>query len=195
MLRIGHQGCLVPWVQTGSRLVLVLALVPRTVLGADKAPAEPSAGVGDGPGAQAGVAQVQPAAMPPAGLSLGAIVAVMSDFRGVDYSDPKGLRRWLAGQGWAICDGKDGTPDLHAQMLTGTERPEDAGPRVGPRDHAHRLSGTTDDVYGRDRDFPAGRGYSVRIPEDGHRHGIQGQSDRVEPLPPGTQVVFMIKTR
>ena len=195
MLRIGHQGCLVPWVQTGSRLVLVLVLVPWTVLAADKAPAEPSAGVGDGPGAQAGAAPVQPAPMPPAGLPRGAIVAFMPDFRGVDYSDTKGLQRWLAGQGWAIRDGKDGTPDLHARMLIGTERPEDAGQRVGSRDHAHRLSGTTDDVHGRDRDFPTGRGYSVRIPEDSHRHGIQGQSDRVEHLPLSTQVVFIIETR
>jgi hypothetical protein len=35
----------------------------------------------------------------------------------------------------------------------------------------------------------------LRIPEDSHRHGIQGQSDRVEHLPPSTQVVFIIKTR
>ena len=35
----------------------------------------------------------------------------------------------------------------------------------------------------------------LRIPEDRHRHGIRGQSDRVEHLPPSTQVVFIIKTR
>jgi hypothetical protein len=182
-------------VRTWGRLVLVLALLPWAVAAAEKAPAEPPAAVGDGLGAQAGTAPVQPAAIPPAGLPRGAIIAFMPDFRGVDYSDTKGLRRWLAGQGWAVCDGKDGTPDLHARMLIGTERPEDAGQRLGSRDHAHRLSGTTDDVYGRDRDFPTGRGYSVRIPEDSHRHGIQGQSDRVEHLPPSTQVVFIIKTR
>ncbi len=134
---------------TGSPLVLVLALLPWVVPAAEKGPTEPSAAMGDGPGAQAVTAPVQPAAIPPAGLPRGAIVAFMPDFRGADYSDTKGLRRSLAGQGWAFCDGKDGTPDLHARMLIGTERPEDAGQRLGSRDHAHRLSGTTDDVYGR----------------------------------------------
>lgn len=132
---------------------------------------------------------------PPTGFPRGTIVAFLPDFGGGLYSDPKGLRRWLAAQGWAICDGTDGTPDLHNRMLMGTERPEDAGQQIGSRNHDHRVSGNTDDAYGRNRDFPTGRGYSVRIPEDSHRHTIQGQTDRVEHIPPSTQVVFIIKTR
>ena len=110
MLRIAHQRSLIPWAQAVNGVGLVLALVPWTVLAADKVPAELSASARDGPGAEAGAALVQPAAMPPAGLPRGAIVAFMPDFRGVEYSDPKGLRRWLPGQGWAICDGKGPRP-------------------------------------------------------------------------------------
>jgi hypothetical protein len=92
MFRTAHQRSLIPWAQAVNGVGLVLALVPWTVLAADKVPAELSASAPGGP--------------PPAGLPRGAIVAFMQDFGGVEYSVPKGLRRWLPGQGWAICDGK-----------------------------------------------------------------------------------------
>ena len=97
MLRIAHQRSLIPWAQAVNGVGLVLALVPWTVLATDKVPAELSACARDGSGTGAGLGPVQPAAAPPRGLPRGVIVAFMPDFRGGAYSDPKALRRWLAG--------------------------------------------------------------------------------------------------
>ena len=125
----------------------------------------------------------------------GSIVAFLPDPDSRSYSDLAGLKRWLRGQGWAICDGTDGTPDLNYRRLLGTVHPEQAGQNIGSRTHQHRVTGTADDGYGRDYQIRSGLGRSLRVPAEGHRHKLAAGAEPVEHLPLSLRVLYIIKVR
>ena len=129
----------------------------------------------------------------PANVPKGGIIAFVPDPDSREYRDENGLRSWLAERGWAICDGRDGTPDLHNRMLLGTEQPEAAGQQLGSRTHSHRLRGETGQTRGRDRKFASGFAFIMRIPEENHRHGLDTNSESAEHLPLSTRVLFIMK--
>ncbi len=128
-------------------------------------------------------------------LPKGSIIAFLPDRSGKDYSDTKGLKKWLAARGWAICDGTDGTPDLNYRMLLGTNRPGNAGKSIGSRSHTHRIRGDTGSAHGRQRIFRDGIRQQIRVPGEGHKHKLDSATDRAENLPLSTQVLFIIKMR
>lgn len=130
---------------------------------------------------------------PPSGLPKGAIVAFLPDPQSKDYTDAKGLNRWLREQGWALCDGSEGTPDLNYRMLLGTVHPEEAGRYLGSRTHDHRVGGDTGIAHGGEHAFRTGLGFTVRLPEDGHRHKLDAATDDAEHLPLSMRVVYIIK--
>ena len=132
---------------------------------------------------------------PPAGLPKGSIVAFLPRMSGTEYNDGASLRRWLDRQGWAICDGSNGTPDLRQRMLLGTDDPLRTGQRLGSRKHEHRVRGDSGTPVHRNRSTPTGRLQLKQIPDDQHRHRLDLKSDRAEHLPPSLQVLFILKVR
>jgi hypothetical protein len=128
-------------------------------------------------------------------LPTGSIVAFMPRMGSGDYSDMASLRRWLDRQGWAICDGSKGTPDLRNRMLLGTTQLEVVGQRLGEWEHDHRVRGDSDAPVRRNRSTPIGRQKLKQIPNDQHRHGIDITSDRSKHLPPSMRVLFIMRIR
>lgn len=129
-----------------------------------------------------------------AALPVGAIIAFMPRM-GSEYGNVEELRAWLRRQGWAICDGADGTPDMRNRMLLGTTDPITAGQRLGSRDHDHRVRGDTEAPLRRNRSTPTGRFQLKQIPDEQHRHRLDIESDKAEHLPPSMRVLFIIKVR
>lgn len=130
---------------------------------------------------------------PPSGLPKGAIVAFLPDAQSKDYADAEGLKRWLREQGWALCDGGAGTPDLNYRMLLGTVHPEEAGRYLGSRTHNHRVGGDTGTAYGGEQAVRTGLGFALRLSEEGHRHKLAARTDNAEHLPLSMRVVYIIK--
>jgi hypothetical protein len=133
--------------------------------------------------------------LPPAGLPKGAIVAFLPDPQSREYSDLKGLKSWLREQGWALCDGSEGTPDLNYRMLLGTIHPQEAGQNLGSRTHDHRITGNADAPFGRDHNIRSGVGRALRVPADGHKHRLDAGTDQAEHLPLSLRVIYIMKIR
>ena len=125
----------------------------------------------------------------------GAIMAFMPRMTGGDYGNASELRAWLARQGWAICDGTGGTPDLRNRMLLGTTDLFSVGQRMGSWEHAHRIRGETGIPVRRNRNTPTGRLQNLQIPDDQHRHRVDMEADKAEHLPPSMRVLFIMKVR
>jgi hypothetical protein len=135
------------------------------------------------------------AASPPDGMPVGSIVAFLPDPESPAYADEGELRKWLLEQGWRICDGTEGTPDLNYRLLLGTVHPPDAGQNLGSRTHEHQLRGRTGAAMGRERALTTGRGPAVRMPAEGHEHRVDLSSDKAEHLPLSTRVLFIVRVR
>jgi hypothetical protein len=125
----------------------------------------------------------------------GAIMAFMPSMTGGDYRNASELRAWLARQGWAICDGTGGTPDLRNRMLLGTTDVSSVGQRMGSWEHAHRVRGETGIPVRRNRNTPTGRLQNQQIPDDQHRHRVDMEADKAEHMPPSMRVLFIMKVR
>lgn len=160
----------------GARWLLLLSL-----LGAVASAQGPGAG-----DAQAGADALSP------GLPPGAIIAFMPRF-GREYRDAAELDAWLADRGFALCDGRHGTPDLRDRMLLGTATAGRAGEALGSRDHEHPVSGETDAPVRRNRPTPTGREQLVQLPDDQHRHRLDLRTGRADHLPPSVRVLFIMK--
>ena len=124
----------------------------------------------------------------------GTILAFMPRMGG-DYGSMTELRTWLDRQGWAICDGTGGTPDLRGRMLLGTTEAATVGQRLGSWDHQHRIRGETDTPVRRNRNTPTGRLQLKQIPDDQHRHRVDMESGKAEHLPPSMRVLFITRVR
>ena len=141
------------------------------------------------------IAEADPTGPPSVYLPRGVILPFLPDLQSEDYSDMDGLKRWLSGQGWALCDGSNGTPDLHSRYLVGTRYPEDTGQRLGRSSHDHRVQTHTGREQGRERRFDRGRFTGIRLPHDGHSHEVDTATSASENLPPSTRVLFIMKVR
>jgi hypothetical protein len=117
---------------------------------------------------------------------------------GEDYGSMQALRSWLERQGWAICDGTGGTPDLRNRMLLGTVEAATAGQRLGAWDHQHRVQGETQAPVRRNRNTPTGRQQLIQIPRRSTPppagHAIR-QCRGADHLPPSMRVLFIMKIR
>ena len=125
----------------------------------------------------------------------GAIMAFMPSMTGGDYRNASELRAWLARQGWAICDGTGGTPDLRNRMLLGTTDVSSVGQRMGSWEHAHRVRGETGIPVRRNRNTPTGRLQNLQIPDEQHRHRVDMEADKAEHIPPSMRVLFIMRAR
>lgn len=182
-----------------SRLVLVAMLLAAPAVADERTNFEPM-GVGLGfvaegatrtnvrtdPGLGAGLASAVPK---------GTIMAFMPSMTSGDYGTASELRAWLAGQGWAICDGTGGTPDLRNRMLLGTTDASSVGQRLGSWDHTHRIRDETGIPVRRNRNTPTGRLQNMQIPDDQHRHRVDMESDKADHIPPSMRVLFIMKVR
>lgn len=182
-----------------SRLALAVVLLTTTAVADERTDSDRTT-TGQGPVAEG--ATGSPAGSDPglgAGLApdlpKGAIMAFMPSMTGGDYGNASELRAWLARQGWAICDGTGGTPDLRNRMLLGTTDVSSVGQRLGSWDHAHRIRGETGIPVRRNRNTPTGRLQNQQIPDDQHRHRVDMESDKADHMPPSMRVLFIMKVR
>ncbi len=141
------------------------------------------------------MAQVADAAPISETLPKGAIIAFLPEPDSKFYSDVKSLKRWLKSQGWVLCDGTQGTPDLNYQMLIGTTNVRQTWQKVGSRTHSHKIGGESGPSRGRVKAVRGGFGRQERIPGDGHKHPIEFVSDTAEHLPLSTRVLFIMKIK
>ena len=98
-------------------------------------------------------------------------------------------------QGWRLCDGTNGTPNLNHRIPRGTLAPGEVLHPDGLPTHSHAFSGTTGTFNGahndhlrQDDNSPAG------APGYDHTHGFYGQTDTQPNLPEVTYVMFIMKT-
>ena len=123
------------------------------------------------------------------GVPAGTIIAWHPTERAI-HLDETGGRHLIAPEGWAICNGEEGTPDLRDRFLMGTADLAQVGVRAGQDKHAHGAScggpNTTDKSrYG---SWPAGEfDYASKK----HVHGITVAETAV--LPPHVRLVYLMK--
>jgi hypothetical protein len=91
-----------------------------------------------------------------------------------------------APEGWAICDGSDGTPDLTNRFIRGTRSADDAGKTGGTEEHNHK--GATGIPSSK---FKKGSTSLSRwtSPHTDHRHAIEADTN----LPPYIFLVYIMK--
>ncbi len=88
--------------------------------------------------------------------------------------------------GWAICDGKLGTPDLRERFIRGTGKWAPTPPTGGLEEHAH--GGETKKNTAK-RGASGGIGSKYKQPAEEHTHAI----DTINHLPPYAELVYIIK--
>ena len=142
-----------------------------------------------------GLAQAASGAPISGTLPKGAIIAFLPESNSKHYSDTESLKRWLRTQGWALCDGTQGTPNLNYQMLIGTTNARQTWQNVGSRTHTHNIRGESGPPRGRDKAIRGGIGRQTRTPAVGHKHSIELVTETVEHLPLSTRVLFIMKIK
>lgn len=114
-------------------------------------------------------------------------------------------------QGWAICDGANGTPDLRGRFLYGVGNMNDVGGNGGSAKHSHPISnvsvsvsgttattqqpGSTSDPYKIDDN----KGCCPQVAGLAHNHAFSGtgaangNTQEADSLPPYITVLYMMK--
>ena len=97
-------------------------------------------------------------------------------------------------QGWLLCDGTNGSPNLNHSYVIGTISMAELGGLVGQPNHSHAFSGTTGTYNGAHNDnlvqnssAPAG------CPGYDHTHNYSGQTDTQSNLPPSVYLLHIMK--
>lgn len=102
--------------------------------------------------------------------------------------DNSGNRRLVVPQGWALCNGEDGTPDLRDRFIMGTNEPDQVGKTAGAKTHAHKASssktGNTETRLG-----GVGKGYQQPVEKHTHPVAIADASS----LPPFVKLVYLMR--
>lgn len=100
--------------------------------------------------------------------------------------------------GWAICDGKNGTPDLRGKFLSGVGTFEEVSDKTfGTPTHQHTFSGVTE----MPRDYPdpyhigGNRNPPPQVTGLDHQHRFSGTTDAAPNIPPNIHVVFIMKLK
>ena len=91
-------------------------------------------------------------------------------------------------EGWTICNGEEGTPDLRDRFLTGAGSVNQIGVRAGAAAHSHAAtSGQADGAY----DSHAGMFAGLNTTRKSHTHPITVDAATVEP--PHVKLVYIMK--
>jgi microcystin-dependent protein len=161
-------------------------------------------------GLLAGAAAGLTAAMVPAAAAAQATASALALF-------PRGVvLAWYSKsgafpEGWAICDGTNGTPDLRGKFLYGVGNMSDVGKMGGNETHQHgvssvavAVSGTTAKAQGAGSNPDAfkiddNRGCCPQVTGLDHTHafsgsgGASGSTDSGSSIPPYVTVLYMMK--
>jgi len=99
--------------------------------------------------------------------------------------EPEGKTKVQAPEGWAICDGTSGTPDLTDRFIRGPNREmSNVGTGGGKESHDHSGStGTSNQSRG------CWKGTNPQMTQPEHRHSIGGDTN----LPPFLVLVYIMK--
>lgn len=89
----------------------------------------------------------------------------------------------VAPEGWAICDGTNGTPDLRGVFIRGTDDIDEAGRGGGALEHTHGTTGRGGDTKRVDN------GGDYRTSADDHRHSVSAASH----MPPFLKMVYIMR--
>jgi hypothetical protein len=102
--------------------------------------------------------------------------------------------------GWAICDGKNGRPNLVNKFLSGVGNAADVSDgsqtvagHFGEATHTHHFSGTTHRPSGA-QNATQPNGYLTSMGTD-HTHDFDGDTLPAYNIPPNIHVLFIIKLR
>jgi len=116
---------------------------------------------------------------------------------------PRGVilmwNRTVVPEGWAICDGTNGTPDLKQRFVRGTTDPKETGNTAGNDQITLSISGTTSnsaesngDPWGWSDD--ARRDLTPQASGLGHTHRFSGSASQTI-LPSHTVILFIMKVK
>jgi len=115
-------------------------------------------------------------------------------------SCPKGTILPFAGdithlpEGWAVCDGQNGTVDLVGRLPMGTATLTQIGKPDGSRTHTHTFSGTTARPDGVPNDHVVQDGGSpLSVKGTDHTHNYSGTTADGSSIPPVTYVFYIQK--
>lgn len=125
----------------------------------------------------------------PYGVPKGTIVAwhPTGDFvKGLESEEDDGARTVVPPDGWAICDGTRGTPDLRARFIRGTASWSADTPTGGSESHDHGGATANNTQF---RGAHGGAGGKYQQPAQKHTHPIGAASH----LPPYADVIYIIK--
>ena len=104
--------------------------------------------------------------------------------------------------GWALCDGNNGTPDLRGRFIigSGNEYPNKSvgGSATIDLTHIHEYSGETEQTKSTTRDRPGEYGSFQDIPQERHTHGYSGKTEKAgnskqNILPPYYALCYIMK--
>jgi len=123
------------------------------------------------------------------GVPAGTIIAWHPTERQIHVDESDG-RYLIPPEGWAICNGEEGTPDLRDRFLMGTVDLALVGVRAGQDKHTHGASCGGPSATGTSRygAWPAGE---FHYATNKHGHGITVAETAV--LPPHVKLVYLMK--
>lgn len=121
------------------------------------------------------------------GVPAGTVVAWHPTERSI-HVDDTGQRHVIPPEGWTICNGEEGTPDLRDRFLMGAGSVDQIGVRAGAATHGHAAtSGQADGAY----DSHAGMFAGLNITRKSHMHPIT--VDPATVVPPHVKLVYIMK--
>lgn len=102
-----------------------------------------------------------------------------------------------APNGWAICDGKNGTPDLRNRFLLGAADLVSAKRLVGSEAHQHAVKGRTSTQEYHERliwaSDPSHNTIHGQLSDLKHTHGVDLMSDPASNIPPALTVIYIMR--
>src|SRR5438045_543441 len=96
--------------------------------------------------------------------------------------------------GWAICDGSNGTPDLRDQFIRGGRSLADLnGQHLGRENHSHTFSARTGvPVNGLNSNCTQGDS-GITLAGNDHQHDLGGTTSNEPLLPPHVVLLYLMK--
>ncbi len=104
--------------------------------------------------------------------------------------------------GWAVCDGSNGTPNLVDRYIQGVATFADVSkpgdPPIGSKNHSHGFSGNTTDSHVAPDSYHVDGGNRDRPPQAtglSHYHSFSGGTSSADNIPPTVKLLYIMKTR
>jgi hypothetical protein len=98
-------------------------------------------------------------------------------------------------QGWLLCDGTNGSPNLNHKYLIGTTDPNELLSTIGQPNHSHGFVGVTGTYNGAHNDnVVQNNNAPLGVPGYDHTHNFAGQTDLQPNLPPSIYVFYIFKS-